>query len=126
MEEEELEEEEPEEEETIKDKEKEEETVTTEETPLQPQEELPLFTAVEESYFDDALFIGDSRMVGVYEYAGLENATSGKVFLEGNDVTDLPPEKRPVNTVFQNYALLGYHKEFPFRLYQSLWYQALP
>ncbi len=67
--------EEPEEEETIKDKEKEEETVTTEETPLQPQEELPLFTAVEESYFDDALFIGDSRMVGVYEYAGLENAT---------------------------------------------------
>lgn len=30
---------------------------------------------VDEAYFDDALFIGDSRMEGVYEYAGLDNAT---------------------------------------------------
>lgn len=30
---------------------------------------------VPESYFDDAVFIGDSRMEGVYEYAGLDNAT---------------------------------------------------
>lgn len=37
--------------------------------------------------------------------AGLERPTSGRVFLEGTDVTSLPPEKRHVNTVFQNYAL---------------------
>lgn len=37
--------------------------------------------------------------------AGLETADSGRVFLEGKDVTDEVPEKRNVNTVFQNYAL---------------------
>jgi len=29
----------------------------------------------------------------------------GKVPLDGRDITDLPPERRPVNTVFQNNAL---------------------
>lgn len=37
--------------------------------------------------------------------AGLEMPTSGGVYLEGNDVTFTPPEKRPVNMVFQAYAL---------------------
>ena len=37
--------------------------------------------------------------------AGLENPTSGEVYLEGQEITHLPPEKREVNTVFQNYAL---------------------
>jgi spermidine/putrescine transport system ATP-binding protein len=37
--------------------------------------------------------------------AGLEDPTSGSVHLGGRDVTALPPYKRPVNTVFQNYAL---------------------
>ena len=37
--------------------------------------------------------------------AGLETADNGRVFLEGKDVTDEVPEKRNVNTVFQNYAL---------------------
>ncbi len=37
--------------------------------------------------------------------AGLTAPDSGRVFLDGRDVTLLPPEKRPVNTVFQNYAL---------------------
>ncbi|WP_329115303.1 ABC transporter ATP-binding protein [Streptomyces sp. NBC_01353] len=37
--------------------------------------------------------------------AGLEEPTSGTVFLGDKDVTDLPPYKRPVNTVFQSYAL---------------------
>ncbi|MDJ0343319.1 ABC transporter ATP-binding protein [Streptomyces sp. H10-C2] len=37
--------------------------------------------------------------------AGLEDPTSGSVSLAGEDVTALPPYKRPVNTVFQNYAL---------------------
>ncbi|WP_435597807.1 ABC transporter ATP-binding protein [Streptomyces anulatus] len=37
--------------------------------------------------------------------AGLEEATTGTVFLGEKDITDLPPYKRPVNTVFQSYAL---------------------
>ncbi|MEV6652802.1 ABC transporter ATP-binding protein [Streptomyces sp. NPDC051219] len=37
--------------------------------------------------------------------AGLEDPTSGSVFLGDRDVTGLPPYKRPVNTVFQSYAL---------------------
>ncbi|MFJ9696930.1 ABC transporter ATP-binding protein [Kitasatospora sp. NPDC101183] len=37
--------------------------------------------------------------------AGLEEPTSGTVLIGGQDVTALPPYKRPVNTVFQSYAL---------------------
>jgi spermidine/putrescine transport system ATP-binding protein len=37
--------------------------------------------------------------------AGLEEPTTGRVYLGDDDVTDLRPYKRPVNTVFQNYAL---------------------
>ncbi len=37
--------------------------------------------------------------------AGLEKVSSGKIFIDGEDVTDLPPNKRDVGMVFQNYAL---------------------
>ena len=37
--------------------------------------------------------------------AGLEHTDSGSVWINGQDVTKLPPDKRDVNTVFQNYAL---------------------
>ncbi len=37
--------------------------------------------------------------------AGLETVDEGQVFLENTDVTNLEPNKRNVNTVFQNYAL---------------------
>ncbi|MGW7690608.1 ABC transporter ATP-binding protein [Streptomyces asiaticus] len=37
--------------------------------------------------------------------AGLEDPTTGTVQLAGEDITVLPPHKRPVNTVFQSYAL---------------------
>ncbi|MEV7534987.1 MULTISPECIES: ABC transporter ATP-binding protein [Streptomyces] len=37
--------------------------------------------------------------------AGLEDPSTGTIFLGDRDVTDLPPYKRPVNTVFQSYAL---------------------
>ena len=40
--------------------------------------------------------------------AGFEQPTSGKVLLDGVDVSNVPPNKRNVNTVFQSYAL------FPF------------
>jgi spermidine/putrescine transport system ATP-binding protein len=37
--------------------------------------------------------------------AGFEKATSGTIMLDGADITHLPPNKRDVNTMFQNYAL---------------------
>ena len=37
--------------------------------------------------------------------AGLETPDQGKVVLAGKDVTDTEPNRRDVNTVFQNYAL---------------------
>ena len=37
--------------------------------------------------------------------AGLETADSGRVFIDGQDVSALEPDKRGVNMVFQNYAL---------------------
>src|SRR4051794_37166571 len=36
---------------------------------------------------------------------GFEDPTEGTVYLGGSDVTDLPPYRRDVNTVFQSYAL---------------------
>ncbi|MFC4309059.1 ABC transporter ATP-binding protein [Steroidobacter flavus] len=37
--------------------------------------------------------------------AGFEEPTSGKLFIDGVDVTDIPPYERPVNMMFQSYAL---------------------
>ena len=37
--------------------------------------------------------------------SGLETPSEGRVLLDGNDVTDLPPYRRDVNQVFQSYAL---------------------
>ena len=40
------------------------------------------------------------RMLG-----GFEMPDSGRIFLDGKDITDLSPNQRRVHTVFQNYAL---------------------
>jgi sn-glycerol 3-phosphate transport system ATP-binding protein len=37
--------------------------------------------------------------------AGLEAASAGHVFIDGRDVTNLPPSQRGISMVFQNYAL---------------------
>ena len=37
--------------------------------------------------------------------AGFDLPTSGQILLNGKDISVLPPNKRPVNTVFQKYAL---------------------
>src|SRR5687767_3994449 len=39
---------------------------------------------------------------------GFEEPTRGTIYLGGRDVTDLPPHKRNVNTVFQSYALFSH------------------
>ncbi|WP_017938118.1 ABC transporter ATP-binding protein [Zestomonas thermotolerans] len=37
--------------------------------------------------------------------AGFERPTEGRIFLDGVDITDLPPYERPINMMFQSYAL---------------------
>ena len=37
--------------------------------------------------------------------AGFETASEGEILLEGADITQTPPHQRPMNTVFQRYAL---------------------
>ena len=51
---------------------------------------------------------------------GFTSHTSGKVLFDGNEITNVPPYKRQINTVFQKYAL--FHLLLVFLL---LW-QAVP
>jgi spermidine/putrescine transport system ATP-binding protein len=44
--------------------------------------------------------------------AGLEQPASGKILLDGVDVSDVPPHRRNVNTVFQSYALFPFLNVF--------------
>ena len=37
--------------------------------------------------------------------AGFEYPTNGNLLIDGSDITALPPDKRPTNMVFQNYAI---------------------
>ena len=54
------------------------------------------------------------RMIG-----GFDMPTSGEILLHGQDIASLPPEKRPINTVFQKYAL------FPFlNIYDNIAFEA--
>ncbi|MEQ8654514.1 MAG: ABC transporter ATP-binding protein [Kiloniellales bacterium] len=48
---------------------------------------------------------GCGKTTSLRMIAGFEAPDRGRVYLAGKDVTDLPPYRRPVNTVFQDYAL---------------------
>ncbi|HET9842803.1 MAG TPA: ATP-binding cassette domain-containing protein, partial [Nocardioides sp.] len=51
--------------------------------------------------------------------AGFEQPDDGQILLDGNDLAQVPPHKRPVNTVFQSYALfpfLDVHENVAFGL----------
>lgn len=87
------------------------------------QEEILRLEAVEKSYGQVKALDGVSLSVKRGEFvsilgpsgcgkttllriiAGLTSQNSGRVILEGKDITNLPPEKRDVNTIFQSYAL---------------------
>ncbi len=47
------------------------------------------------------------RMVG-----GLEEVTSGRIFISGKDVTDLPPSHRDTSMMFQSFALFPHRTVF--------------
>ena len=44
--------------------------------------------------------------------AGFDKPTDGKILLNGEDISHLPPNKRPINTVFQRYALFPHLNVF--------------
>jgi putrescine transport system ATP-binding protein len=44
--------------------------------------------------------------------AGFEQPTSGRILIDGVDVTDAPPYERPVNMMFQSYALFPHMTVF--------------
>ena len=74
---------------------------------------FPGFTAIEDlnltipagSFFALLGPSGCGKTTTLRLVAGLEEATSGRILIGGKDVTDTKPYQRPVNTVFQSYAL---------------------
>ncbi|MGO1537749.1 MAG: ABC transporter ATP-binding protein [Leucobacter sp.] len=77
------------------------------------RKQFPGFTAIERvdleipagSFFALLGPSGCGKTTTLRLVAGLEDATEGKILIGGKDVTALKPHKRPVNTVFQSYAL---------------------
>lgn len=71
------------------------------------------FTAVDDVSLDIkkgefVTFLGPSgcgKTTTLRMIAGFDIPSSGKIYLNGRDITNLPPYQRPVNTVFQHYAL---------------------
>lgn len=77
------------------------------------QKRFPGFTAVENldlripagSFFALLGPSGCGKTTTLRMIAGLEDPSAGKILIGGDDVTGLKPHRRPVNTVFQSYAL---------------------
>jgi multiple sugar transport system ATP-binding protein len=51
---------------------------------------------------------GSGKTTALRMLAGLEEVDAGAILIGGRDVTDLPPKRRDVSMVFQNYALYPY------------------
>lgn len=77
------------------------------------EKHFPGFTAIEHldllipagSFFALLGPSGCGKTTTLRLVAGLEDPSAGKVLIGGKDVTNLKPYQRPVNTVFQSYAL---------------------
>ncbi|WP_025135062.1 ABC transporter ATP-binding protein [Leucobacter sp. PH1c] len=77
------------------------------------QKRFPGFTAIEHldltipagSFFALLGPSGCGKTTTLRLVAGLEDPTEGRILIGGTDVSALKPHKRPVNTVFQSYAL---------------------
>ena len=55
---------------------------------------------------------GCGKTTSLRMLAGFEEPDSGRILLRGDDVTDVPPNKRAVNMVFQNYELFPHMTVF--------------
>jgi len=52
--------------------------------------------------------------------AGFERITDGRILLDGEDISEIPPHLRPINMMFQSYALFPYDS----RKKYCLWLEA--
>ncbi len=55
---------------------------------------------------------GSGKSTSLRIIGGFEQPDAGRVVLDGEDITDLPPERRDVNTTFQGYALFPHMTVF--------------
>lgn len=51
---------------------------------------------------------GSGKTTACRILAGLEQASAGRIEVDGHDISDLPPRERRMSMVFQNYALYGH------------------
>ena len=87
-----------------------------------PESSEPVYTTVEDDYFADAVFIGDSRTVGMFEYGGLEEtaafyASTGLTVYKMFDspIVPVPGQKKKItveealqqNTFAKIYLMIG-------------------
>jgi multiple sugar transport system ATP-binding protein len=82
-------------------------------TKLYPGSEVAAVDALDLEVADGELMVlvgpsGSGKTTALRMLAGLEEVDAGSVVIGGRDVTDLPPKKRDVAMVFQNYALYPY------------------
>ena len=52
---------------------------------------------------------GCGKSTTLYMISGLEQPTSGKIYFDGKDVTDVPAEERGIGLVFQNFNLFPHY-----------------
>jgi putative spermidine/putrescine transport system ATP-binding protein len=105
-----------------------------------PGEPIVRFSGVRKSYDGETLVVrdldleivrgefltllgpsGSGKTTSLMMLAGFEAPTEGKIWLAGSDVTALPPYKRGIGVVFQNYALfphmtIGQNVAYPLRV----------
>ncbi|MDE7477247.1 MAG: hypothetical protein K2M91_04725 [Lachnospiraceae bacterium] len=77
---------------------------------IQEETQVYDFTTATEDYFDDACFIGDSRTVGISQYAGIENAT----FLCKTSLSIYDYEKPKITYEDEKVSVHDILEEYPF------------
>jgi multiple sugar transport system ATP-binding protein len=82
-------------------------------TRIYPGTEVPAVAALELHIHDGELVVlvgpsGSGKTTALRMLAGLEEVDAGAILIGGRDVSDLPPKRRDVAMVFQNYALYPY------------------
>jgi multiple sugar transport system ATP-binding protein len=82
-------------------------------TRIYPGTDVPAVDALELHIQDGEFMVlvgpsGSGKTTALRMLAGLEEVDAGAILIGGRDVTDLPPKRRDVSMVFQNYALYPY------------------